>query len=172
MTVNTAIKSYLPQGADFYRTTPSATPPTGEGGPRFELGTEVTGENGTTWVFVKAATAHKQFDCVTIDESFNSTSITNTTAAKGYMVGFAQVAFTILDYGWVAIAGSGIQCRVKAVLNHSGKIYGPATSSGSAGVLRASAAGRTKIGGLVTVTTSSGSAKSPEIQANWPVLLI
>jgi hypothetical protein len=172
MTVNTAIKSYLPQGADFYRTTASATPPAGEGGPRFEVGTEVSGENATTWVFVKAATAIKQFDCVVIDESFNASSITNTLAAKGYMLGFAQVAFTSGDYGWVAVAGSGIQCRVKGVLNHSGKIYGPATSSGSAGVLRASAAGRTKIGGMVTVTTSSGSAKSPEIQANWPVLLI
>ena len=171
MTVNTSIGSRIPLGANYYFTYGSSGSATDTGVP-FKVGEHSYGDNGTTWRFVKAAAAIKQFDAVTIDENHAATSMTNANARKGYRVGFAQVAIASGDYGWVAMSGTGIQCRVKAVLNHTGAIYCPATSSGSAGVLRASAATRIKIQGLVTVTTSSGSAKSPEIQATWPVLVI
>lgn len=178
MTVNTALKNYAldPFNVNFYQTvnaTATATnyPGPGVPVPQFELGTEAIGENGTHWMYVQAASAIKLFDCVSITEVFQAASLTNANAKLGYIIGFAQVAFATSDYGWVALRGSAIQCRVKAVLRRSSKIYSPATSSGSAGVLRASATGRIKIQGLMTITTSSGSAKSPEVQAVWPLLL-
>ena len=163
MTVNTAIKCYEPIGVSFYTTDTS---------PQFRVGTRAKGENGTTWMYVQAVSAVKQFDAVSLDELYTQiASLTNANAKKSYMVGWAQNAIAAASYGWVCINGSGIQGRVKAVLNHSVKVYCPATSSGSAGVLRASATGRYKIQGVVTVTTASGSAKSPELELSWPVIL-
>ena len=168
MTVNTSIRDFGAVGADFYNTS------TTQG---FALGTKIFGDNGTTWIYVKVSSTVKQYDCVTIDENYTAASITNANAAKGYQIGWAQQSggmsgATTAVYGWVAIQGSGIQGRVKGVLNHNSKIYSPATSSGSAGVLRTSAAGRYRILGVVTVTTSSGSSKSTELQAYWPYLSI
>lgn len=165
MTVNTNLGAYEPIGANWYTVGATAL---------FEVGTRGRGENGTTWVYVKVSSTVKQFDCVTIDENFLAASMTNANAKKSYMVGWAQTAMsgaTTSQYGWVALNGTGIQGRVKGVLNHSSKIYSPATSSGSAGVLRASATGRWQLKGVVTVTTSSGSAKSPELDAAWPVVV-
>ena len=175
MTVNTNVKAYSqgPISPDFYRTYSTTTirPGEPEGGKEFELGSIVTGSNGTEWMFVKCAAAVKQFDCVVIDELFNAASVTNANARYGYTVGWAQVAFTAGDVGWVALRGTGIQIRTKGVLRNSGKVYCPATASGSAGVLRASATARLKMVGLRVVSTATGSGtgvRSPEGQINWP----
>jgi hypothetical protein len=164
MTINTAIKSLEVIGATFYLTDTSQ---------QFALGQLAKGDNGTVWIYVKASSAIKQFDCCSIDENYNAASLTNANAKKGYKVGWAQQSGGIASasFGWLAMTGSGFQGRVKGILNHSSKVYSPATSSGSAGVLRTSATGRIKIQGIVTVTTSSGSNKSPELEAAWPVLL-
>ncbi len=163
MTVNTSIKALDVVGADFYNTDTT---------PAFAVGQKTRADNGTLWVYVKAGSAIKQYDCVVVDEVFSANSITNTNAKKGYRVGWAQQSGGIASgsYGWVAIQGTGIKGRVKAVLNHTNKVYCPASASGSAGVLRASATARVKILGVVTVTTASGSSKSVEIQATWPLI--
>lgn len=177
MTINTSIKSYSqgPQNVDFYRTMNATTPPTGYTVPLFELLTQVSGENGTEWMYVKASSAIKAFDCVSIDENGNAASITNALARTGCYVGAAQVAFASGDYGWVALQGSGIQVRTKGVLRNSGKVYCPASASGSAGVLRASATARLKLQGLRVVSTVTGSGtgvRSPEAQMSWPLFIL
>jgi hypothetical protein len=179
MTVNTTIKAYSqgPFSPDFYRTYSTTTirPGEPEGGKQFELGSLVDGENATQWMFVKCAAAVKQFDCVVIDELFNATSVTNANSRYGYTTGYAQVAFAAGDVGWVALQGSGVQCRTKGVLRNSVFVCAPATASGSAGVLRGSAAGRLRLAGLRVVSTATGSGtgvRSPEIQARWPLFTL
>ena len=169
MTVNTSIKAYqsYPINPNYYQTMSSTSAPAGyTTSPLYELGSESVGENNTRWMYVKASGAIKQYDCVAITETFVASSISNTLAKKGYYVGFAQVAFADGEYGWVAMKGTGIQARVKGVVSRSSKVYCPASASGSAGVLRTSATARIKLAGIVTVTTSSGSSKTVEVQFN------
>lgn len=130
----------------------------------FALGTTVKGNDGTEWVYVQASGAITQYDCVAIDESFQAAAMTKALADAGHQVGFAQVAFADNDYGWVAIRGADIGCRLKTACAADVALY----TTASAGMLDDTSASQTLINGAVAVAVSSSSGEAVEIIARWP----
>jgi len=136
----------------------------GAGAP-MTLGAKVTGTDGTTWLFVQAGSAITQYDCVGIDENYQAVPLTDAIAGAGHMIGFAQVAFADNEFGWVAIEGSNIQCRVAASVVQDTQLW----SFTVAGVLEdASTAGAIEIHGVVAVASVSTATTNTEIIARAP----
>lgn len=133
----------------------------------FTLGERHHGSDGTEWVYVQASGAITQYDCVAIDENYQAAPITDALASQAHMIGFAQVAFSDNDLGWVAVRGSNISVNVLASCDGNAQLW----NTGTAGSLDdASSAGASKIDGVVIVSTISTSATSAEIIATWPVV--
>lgn len=147
--------------------TPAGTTTDGYGAP-LGLGTRVFGSDGTEWVYVQASGALTQYDCVLINEDYQAASATTTLATEasgdsGNLIGFAQVAFADNDFGWVAVKGANIQCRLALSCAADTMLY----TTGTAGVLDDSSAG-VLINGVVAVTGVTAAAAS-EIIASNPV---
>lgn len=137
-----------------------ADTPTSQG---FVLGSEYCDEFGTTYWYVHANGAITQYDAVGIDEDFECAALTKAIADDGWRIGFAQVAFADNDYGWVAITGSNIRCRLAASCAADVALYTTAT----AGVLDDATTSQTKVEGVVSVTTITA-ATNAEVIATWP----
>ncbi len=133
---------------------------------RFRLGQTVTGSDGSRWIYVQAAAAITQYDCVAIDEDYQATPMTKALADAGHQPGFAQVAFDDNDFGWVAthLPGNG-SVRVAASCAADVQLY----TTGNAGILDDTSASQTLIRGVVIVAagTSSG-ASAREVMAVNP----
>lgn len=150
-------------GVDFSTTTAGTT--TDGENALFSLGTRVTGTDGTSWVYVQASAAITQYDAVAITENFQATPLTKALADAGHMVGFAQVAFSDNDLGWVAVNGTNITCRVAGSCAADVQLY----TTGNAGILDDTSASQTLIRGVVAVTANSTSAASTsEVIATYP----
>jgi hypothetical protein len=141
-------------GVDF-----TATPTTAG----FDLGTRVLGSDGTEWVYVQASGAITQYDAVGIDENYQAAALTKAIADDGHQIGFAQVAFTDNDYGWVATRGSNISVRVAASCAADVALYTTAT----AGVLDDTSTSQTNIDGVVAVAAVA-TAGETEVIASFP----
>lgn len=126
----------------------------GEDAP-FTLGERHSGSDNSEWVFVQAGGAITQYDCVTIDENYQAVAAATTATVAGHMVGFAQVAFTDNQFGWVALNGSNITCRIAGSCAADVQLY----LSGTAGVLDDTSTG-VLIRGVTAVTTNSTTAAS------------
>jgi hypothetical protein len=127
------------------------------------LGTCVTGVDGTEFVYVLAGGAITQYDAVGIDEDFSATALTKAAADDGHNIGFAQVAFTSGDYGWVAKKGTNISVRLAASCAADVPLYTTAT----AGVLDDASTSQTKIDGVVAVAAVVTAGES-EVVATYP----
>lgn len=132
---------------------------------RFKVGTQATATDGSQWVYVKATTALTIYDCCVIDEDFNAAPITKALLDTGLRVGFAQVAFTINYYGWVALSGSNILCRLAGLCAPDVALY----TSATAGVLDDSSTSQTKVKGVVAITTAATATTNIEVMASWPL---
>lgn len=144
----------------------TATPTSNSTG--HQLGTHVSGNDNTEWVYVQAGEALTQYDCVAIDEDFTAKAMTKAQIDDGFNVGFAQVAFTSGDYGWVAVRGSNINCRVQPGTTADGALY---IGINSAGVLDTNSSGGTNIDGVTCVAagdSAGGSISSVEVLATYP----
>ena len=75
------------------------------------------GDDNSKWVFVKASAAISQYDAVHIDELYNAQPLTSTLALTYKMIGFAQIAFSQYDMGWVALEGENIGVNVISACN-------------------------------------------------------
>lgn len=134
-------------------------------GNEFALGTRVTATDGSNWVYVHAAAAIAQYDCVAIDENFEATPMTKALADAGHGVGFAQVAFDDNDFGWVAVNAPGnITVNVLASCAADVQLY----TSGTAGALDDTSASQTLIRGVVLVAAATNTASSREAIAVYP----
>lgn len=138
----------------------TATPTTAD----FAVGTRAFGNNGSEWIYVHANGAITQYDCVGIDEDYEAAAMTKTIADGGWLVGFAQVAFADNDYGWVALRGSAINCRVAASCAADVALY----TTGTAGVLDDTSASQTMVNGVVAVAagTSAGTSAREVLVTN------
>lgn len=132
----------------------------------FPLGMIVTAPDGQEYMYVQAGSAITQYHTVSIDENYQAVPITTTLNNAGYRVGFAQVAFSDNDFGWVALRGSNISILVAASCNADVPLFATAT----AGVLDDAGATTTdKITGVVAIAGSTtGTAKAVEVLATWP----
>ncbi len=140
-------------GVDFTAT------PTAAG---FDLGTRCNSPDAE-YVYVKASGAITAGDAVAIDEDYLAVALTKALADVGHTIGFAQVAFTADDYGWVALRGRSINCRLASACALDVALY----TTGTAGVLDDISTSQTRIQGVRSVTTITNGAAS-EIIANYP----
>lgn len=150
-------------GVDVSRTY-SGTTTDGYGSP-FKLGTIESGTDGSIWQFVQAGAAITQYSWVSIDENFQAVMGTKTLADAGYGVGFAQVAFSDNDFGWVCThAGGNISVRLLASCAADVQLY----TSGTAGALDDTSASQTLIRGVVAVGAATNTASTREAIAIYP----
>jgi len=140
-------------GVDF-----SATPTT----QGFTLGARAWSPDAE-YVYVQANGAITLGDWVAIDEDFQAAAGTKALADVGHTVAFAQVAFADNDFGWVAVRGRNINCRLASVCAADVALFTTAT----AGVLDDISTSQTKIAGVRSVVTITNSHAS-EIIANYP----
>jgi hypothetical protein len=127
------------------------------------LGTVVDTTDGGSYVYVQANGAIAQYAAVGVDEDFQAAELTKAMADDGWNIGFAQAAFADNDYGWVALRGSNINCKVAISCAADVALY----TTGTAGVLDDEASGQTKIDGVVAVTAVTA-ATNTEIIATYP----
>ena len=92
--------------------TVAGTTTDGAGAP-LTLGTRVTGNDGTVWVYAQAGSAIGKYFAVAISGSFQAALLNVTNANLGYYIGFAQCAFADNDFGWFALAGTGSNFGIK-----------------------------------------------------------
>jgi len=129
----------------------------------FNLGECASGTSSSQWTYVQASGAITQYDAVGIDENHQAASLTKAIADDGHFIGFAQVAFADNEYGWVATAGSDIQCLLLISCAADVALY----TSATAGSLDDSSTSQTKIDGVVSVATITA-ATSAEVIATHP----
>lgn len=131
---------------------------------KFSLGTTVMGTDNTMWVYVQAGEAITQYMAVAIDENFQMMKLTHALAAAGHKIGFAQVAFSDNDLGWVCISGTNISALL--LINCAADV--PLYTQATAGYLDdASVTSSVKLDGVVSVNTITAST-STEVIASWP----
>lgn len=132
---------------------------------KFALGTEALGNDGTKWIYVQADGAITKYDYVCITEAFQAVAGTKALLDVGHKVAFAQVAFADNEYGWVAIAGTNSNFKVRVAASCAADV--PLYSSATAGVLDDSSTSQTKVDGVVAVTAVTTAGATPII-ATFP----
>lgn len=129
------------------------------------LGTRVTCTDGSAWVCVQAGAAITQYSYVCIDENFQAVMGTKSLVDAGHQIGFAQVAFSDNDIGWVATHAPGnITVRVKASCAADVQLYTTTT----AGALDDTSSSQTIIRGVVLVAAATNTASNRECIAVYP----
>lgn len=131
---------------------------------KFTLGQQVTGNNGSIWIYIQASASITQYDAVRIDSGYKIGQLTIDTGKQPVSVGFAQVAFSTADYGWVMLAGKPL-VRLAADCEPSLAIYATATG----GVVD-DATVSTMIQGLVADTSVTGATTAATCVANFPTI--
>lgn len=129
---------------------------------KFALGTRARSKDAE-YMYVRAEGTITQYDAVAIDENYDAVALTKALADVGHTIGFAQVAFTDEDYGWVALMGRNINCRLASACVADVALF----TTGSAGVLDDISTSQTKIQGVHSVDTITNGAGSAII-ANYP----
>jgi hypothetical protein len=84
-----------------------------------QLGSVVSGIDGTQYIYVQAAAAvmpsTKAPNALAIDEDYQARLMTTALAAEGHQLGFApQIVLADNDFFWARIAGSNFNARVVA----------------------------------------------------------
>ena len=149
-------------GADFASTTTGTT--TDGANAKFTLGTQVTANDGSTWLYVQAGEALTQYAALAIDENFQAMKLTHALASAGQKIGFAQVAFADNDLGWVCVNGMNISSLL--LINCAADV--PLYTQATAGYLDdASVTSSVKLDGVVLVSTITASGGF-EIIATFP----
>ena len=126
-----------------------------------------------TFVFVKAGATIAQYAFVGITGDGTATELTTTTYASSAQIGVAQVAFASGEYGYVwvgGVAGGGTGVAIKGKVAASYVAFALINTTATAGVADDAA---TKIlGGVVGLTTDSGSGSSIELQSSGPIIKV
>lgn len=128
--------------------------------PGHGLGDVARGKDGSRWVYVKANSAITQYMCVTMDKTFGANPSTKTHVDLGRKIGFAQVAFTASQYGWVATEGgnNGLYVRARNSCAVGVALYTTAV----AGYLDDTSASQTLVNGVVLTDTATSSGAAEE----------
>mgnify|MGYP001073871007 CR=1 FL=1 len=139
----------------------------------FKPGQCAYGSDGREFVYVQSSGALTQYDCVAIDEDFIARPITTTLGAEANSVGFAQVAFTDGQFGWVATKGhdagvDSLKVRTKDNTAANAALY----TSTSAGVLSSdgSTGNPVRVEGVRTADAAPSGGGATAIVATYPHL--
>jgi hypothetical protein len=130
-----------------------------------DLGTNPEGE----YVFIKASATINQYDVVSIDSSYNATSIQDSGAyTTSFQVGIAQVALASSEYGWVWIGGAvggGLNKGIKVNIASTGSTAATALyTTATAGKLSLTSSAHSKINNLFAISTVA-STGTTEVQS-------
>lgn len=135
----------------------------------FDLGQRnVNGVDNRARVYVQASGAVALYAAVGIDEDFQATELTTTTAAAAHLIGWAaDAAMADNDYGWITLSGTNFLGKVIDNCTADAQLYTTAT----AGVLGsdASTADPVAVYGVVCVAAASGGGGS-QLIATYPYL--
>lgn len=111
---------YSTLGVDLTANTAAAT---------HRLGEIVEAADGQEYMYVQdSGAAITQYFAVAIDEAFAATELTTTLAQEGHYIGIAQVALTADYYGWIAMKGSDLTCKMNAAVAVDTQLYTTATA--------------------------------------------
>ena len=121
-------------GVDLENITSSAS--VAAGAPTFALGSIVKGNKASEWMYVYASAAAILGGAVVVQASGTASPLLVAAARTGGAVGFAQVAFSIGDYGWVALEGNGITVAATGAASAANVLF----TSGTGGKLTSTAA--------------------------------
>jgi hypothetical protein len=140
-------------------------------GQLFPLGERATGNNGSTWIYGKAASVVLAYDFVCIDTNFNINSITAALVKSGQQIASCQTTggMAAAAYGWVCISGSGLLMNVVASTQTSVPVI-PSATTGSVDTTAGVAAGVTTILGIQLTTTAGLTATAISGTLTNPVL--
>lgn len=143
-----------------YKTTYLSTAVLGLPAKQLARGSNTDGE----FMFVKATAAIAQYAWVGIDGEGDAAELTTTTYASSAAFGVAQVAIASGEYAWVWVGkGGGTGTGIKGKVAASYAAFAVINTTATAGVADDAA---TKIlGGVVGLTTDSGSGSSVELLA-------
>lgn len=119
--------------------------------PQFKLGTQVQCDNAALFEYVYAKSTVAVYDAVCISTSGNAQPVSTALAVSIKKIGFAQVAITSAQYGWVARSGNNIRVNVAANCAAGAQLYTTAT----AGVLDDAVVTAALVAGLTAVTSIS-----------------
>lgn len=129
-----------------------------------DLGTRVQATDGGTLIYCQANGAITQYDAVGIDENYQAAALTTAMADDGYMVGFAQIAFTDNYYGWFYLTGTNINVRVADSCAADTALW----TTSTAGVLD-DATTTTRLNGVTAVTANATtSTTNVEVIVTFP----
>lgn len=121
----------------------------------FPLGIEICGNDGATYVYIKAGGAIAQYAACKFDDTLNAVELTTTNAgSEPCTIVVPQVAFASGEYGWAACEGL-FTVKAAASCVQDVKLYTTAT----AGVVDDSVT--TLIVGLKIITTITGATSTP-----------
>lgn len=130
----------------------------------FALGELIEGPDGTCYQYVQATAASiAQYAAVAITEANRAAELTKALADENHRIGFAQSAFTASYYGWVAVSGVNLRCKLALNCAANVVLY----TTGTAGVLDDASTSQTKILGVAAVAAITA-ATNAAIIANWP----
>jgi hypothetical protein len=135
-----------------------ATTTTLTDGKAFAVGDGFTDHAGQEWIFVRAAAAITQYDCVLVDASYDATAITDVLARQAGHIGFAQLAAAASgEYLWVMLKGKptvrlAASCAddVPLFTTNTAGVLDDATASGSGVLLLGLRANGSASGGGIT----------------------
>ncbi len=124
----------------------------------FSLGTRVSGNANSEWVYVYASAALVAGAVVAIRASGTATSVSTTLARSGVFLGIAQWAFAAGDSGWVATKGAGLTIATTGAAAVATRLYIAASSAGR--VTTSGASTNAQLAGVMLITTASGTTAS------------
>lgn len=134
--------------------------------PPFAYGEHVLCENGCEFLFCFATAALPQYACLSIDQNFNASLMTNTLANNLTEVGFAQFGpVTSGNAFWAAIRGSGLSFLSKGAVSKNTALR----ISSSAGILTNATTSFALITGVVTSSSYASTSTIGRVGiATWP----
>lgn len=152
-------------GVDLSSTTAGTT--TDGAGAKFALGTQVTGNDGSVWIYVQASGAITQYSYVCINNEFQAALGTKALVDQGMEIGIAQVAFDDNDFGWVLVKGTGAQYKVNVLISCTASVLLSTTATPGFLDDTAATATQTTILGLQLQSSATASGGYAMI-ANFP----
>lgn len=153
-------------GAQFTLTTAGTT--TDGENAQFPLGTIVLATDGGEYMYVQAGEAIAQYAAVAINEDFQMVAIDNDTCDDAHFIGFAQVAFSDNDLGWVAISGTNINCDVITGTAADAALYADSRTSFAGQLSSLTSLGTLIIGVTNVAASNTSTSTTPQIIANRP----
>jgi hypothetical protein len=134
-----------------------------ESTPAQAIGTKMTANDASDWLYITAGSAIAQYDVVGVTEAYSAVPITKALVDSGELVAIAPEAITSGEYGWVQLNGV-LTMNVLASCGADAILY----SSATAGSLDDTSTSQTRVDGIKLTTARGGTAGSAAGMGSYP----